>query len=87
MRGVLLRGVRRGVVLRPFAMESREEVDGPRDSRTGAIDPDFASIDRRLLKGVRFVPGFVSDETRRGWYTLRHWRGRPENIPQGTSHE
>ena len=76
MRGVLLRGVRRGVVLRPFAMEAREEVDGPHDSRMGRSIPDFAS--RHL--GVRFVPGFVSDETRLGCVYIETlaWKARKQ---------
>ena len=57
--------------------------------------------DSALRRSARSVPFFapsrpeafvsfsVSSPTKlgAGVYTLRHWRGRPENSPQGTSHE
>ena len=41
------------------------------------------------LDTLAFVSFPVSSPTKlgAGVYTLRHWRGRPENSPQGTSHE
>jgi hypothetical protein len=76
VRGVLLRGVRRGVVLRPFAMEAREEVDGPHDSRTG----ERSRFRLSTHLGVRFVPGFVSDETRLGCVYIETlaWKARKQ---------